>query len=109
VDDHQANDYRQRYIGLANDKVDADGEPLSAHEHNYLEMYGIPPTLQVVASEWRAAETETGPCLEAAGFDPEVLRAWTGGGIAYENKKSGDVRRVARLKAALAKNLKKAK
>lgn len=109
ADDHQPNDYRKRYIDLANDRVDADGEPLSAHERNFLELYGIPPTLQVVASEWRAADSEIGPCLDAAGFDPEVLRAWTGGGIAYENKKTGDVRRVSRLKAALEKDLKKAK
>ncbi len=49
------------------------------------------------------------PCLQAAGFDPEVLRAWTGGGIAYADKKMGDARRLARLKASLEKDLKKAK
>lgn len=109
VDDAQPNDYRKRYIDLANNRVDADGEALDKHERNFLELYGIPPTLQVVAGEWRAADSEVGPCLQAAGFDPEVLRAWTGGGIAYADKKTGDVRKLARLKASLEKDLKKAK
>lgn len=109
VDDHQPNDYRQRYIDLANNRVDADGEPLSKHERNFLELYGIPPTLQVIAAEWRAIDEEVRPCLDAAGFDPEVLRGWTGGGIAYENKKTPDTRRLAQLRALLARDLKKAK
>ncbi|MFY0537878.1 hypothetical protein [Nannocystis pusilla] len=109
VDDAQPNDYRKRYVDLANNRVDADGEALDKHERNFLELYGIPPTLQVVAGEWRAVDGEIGPCLQAAGFDPEVLRAWTGGGIAYADKKTGDARKLARLKASLEKDLKKAK
>src|SRR5690606_36634845 len=100
---------RKRYIDLANNRVDADGEPLDRHEKNFLELYRIPPTLQVIDAEWRAVTSEVNPCLEAAGFDPEVLRAWTGGVIAYESKKTGDVRRASSLKAKLEKDLKKAK
>lgn len=109
AEDFQANEYRKRYIDLANDRVDADGEPLDDHERNFLELYGIPPTLQVVAEEWQAASREIQPCLTAAGFDPEALRRWTGGVIAYENKKAGDVRRARFLKDKLAKDLKKAR
>lgn len=109
ADDTQTNEYRKRYVDLANNRVDADGEPLDPHEKNFLELYGIPPTLQVVDEEWRAAETDVDPCLQAAGFDPEILRAWTGGVIAYENKKTGDVRRTQRLKAKLEKDAKKLK
>lgn len=109
VDDLAANDYRKRYVDLANNRVDADGEALDSHERNYLELYGIPPTLKVVYEEWLAAEREVQPCLDAAGFDPEVLRRYTGGTIAYENKKGGEVRRAARLKGSLAQALKKAK
>lgn len=109
ADDTQTNDYRKRYVDLANDRVDADGEPLDPHERNFLELYGIPPTLQVVDEEWRVAEKDVEPCLQAAGFDPEVLRAWTGGVIAYENKKTGDARRADRLKAKLEKDAKKLK
>lgn len=109
AEDLQANEYRRRYIDLAGDRVDADGEALDAHERNFLELYGIPPTLQVVADEWQAAGREIQPCLDAAGFDPEVLRGWTGGVIAYENKKASDVRRAKFLRDKLAKDLKKAR
>lgn len=37
VEDHTVNDYRARYIGLANNRVDDDGEKLRAHERNFLE------------------------------------------------------------------------
>ena len=108
VEDLQTNDYRKRYVDLANDRVDADGEPLDPHERNFLELYGIPPTLQVIDEEWRAAEKDIEPCLQSAGFDPEVLRGWTGGVIAYENdKKSGDARKAAWLKSKLEKDAKK--
>jgi len=40
-----ANRYRQVYLGLANDIGDRDGQPLPEGEHNYLELYGVPPTL----------------------------------------------------------------
>lgn len=110
LDDLQTNEYRKRYVDLANDRVDADGEPLDPHERNFLELYGIPPTLQVIDEEWRTAEREIEPCLQSAGFDPAVLRGWTGGVIAYENdKKSGDARRAAFLKSKLEKDLKKLK
>ena len=36
-EDYKKNRYAQRYVGLANDRIDADGDKLSAHEHNYLE------------------------------------------------------------------------
>lgn len=106
--DTQANDYRQRYIDLANDRVDADGEKLAKHERNFLELYGIPPTLQVVHGEWRTAEQEIQPCLDAAGFDPAVLQSFSGV-IAYSKKTAGDAKKARRLKASLEKAMKKAK
>jgi hypothetical protein len=106
-EDLSANEYRQRYIGLANNKVDADGEPLDPHEKNFLELYGIPPSLAVVHGEWQTAETEIQPCLEAAGFDPEVFGRYKGV-IAYTGKKGGDLRKARALKAKLEKDMKKA-
>jgi len=106
-EDLSANEYRKRYVGLASNKVDADGEPLDPHEKNFLELYGIPPTLQVVLGEWQTAETETQPCLEAAGFDPEVFGRYKGV-IAYTGKKGGDLRKARALKAKLEKDMKKA-
>jgi hypothetical protein len=106
-EDLATNEYRQRYIGLANDKVDADGEKLDPHERNFLELYGIPPSLQVVHRDWQAADAEIDPCLTAAGFDPEVFKRFTGV-IAYTGKKGGDLRKARAQKAKLEKDMKKA-
>ncbi len=42
------NRYRAVFVGLANDRSDGDGEPLPPGERNYLELYGVPPSLSVV-------------------------------------------------------------
>ena len=47
-----ANRYRQVYLGLANDIGDRDGQPLPEGEHNYLELFGIPPTLSVLRARF---------------------------------------------------------
>lgn len=81
VEDFGDNVYAARYVDLANDRTDHDGDALAAHEHNYLELYGIPPSLSVVLAEWRALPAIE-QCLIDAGydgshFDPAV------GSIAY--------------------------
>ena len=43
-----ANRYRRVFIGLANDQLDSDGEPLEPGEQNYLELYGIFPSISVL-------------------------------------------------------------
>ncbi|MCA9689927.1 MAG: L,D-transpeptidase [Myxococcales bacterium] len=91
VEDHTVNDYRARYIGLANNRVDDDGEKLRAHERNFLELYGIPPTLGVIYREWQEAEAEVQSCLEKAEFDPAVFTRFQGT-IAYKGKNSGKKR-----------------
>jgi hypothetical protein len=57
------NRYRANYLCLANDLCDEDGEALPAGEVNYLELFGIPPTLgvireRVVADEEKACYGE---------------------------------------------------
>ncbi len=42
------NRYRSVFIGLANDQLDNDGVPLEPGEKNYLELYGIFPSLSVL-------------------------------------------------------------
>jgi hypothetical protein len=42
------NRYRTVFVGLANDRSDGDGEPLPPGERNYLELYGVPPSLSVL-------------------------------------------------------------
>ncbi|MCX4242139.1 L,D-transpeptidase family protein [Paraliomyxa miuraensis] len=107
-DDQRENLYRAKYIGLANDRLDHWDDPLREHEHNYLELYGIPPTLAVVQEEWSRIDGEVAPCLTQAGFDPSVFTRYDGT-IAY--KKAGQTKRnksARSRKAMLGKKMKKA-
>ena len=42
------NRYRAVFVGLANDRTDGDGDPLPPGKRNYLELYGVPPSLSVL-------------------------------------------------------------
>ena len=42
------NRYRAVFVGLGGNQTDGDGQPLSSGDQNYLELYGIPPTLSVL-------------------------------------------------------------
>ncbi len=42
------NRYRAVFVGLATDRSDGDGQPLSPGDKNFLELYGIPPSLSVL-------------------------------------------------------------
>jgi hypothetical protein len=53
------NRYRRVFLGLANDTLDEDGEPLPAGEKNYLELYGIPPSLGILRARFLADEAQT--------------------------------------------------
>jgi hypothetical protein len=57
------NRYRRVFIGLANDQLDSDGEPLEPGQKNYLELYGIFPSFSVLRA--RFIEDETAPCHDA--------------------------------------------
>jgi hypothetical protein len=62
-----ANRYRRIFIGLANDQLDSDGEPLQPGEKNYLELYGIFPSLSVLRA--RFVEDEVRPCHDQESAD----------------------------------------
>ena len=94
------NPYHAIYTGLAADRADGDGQPLAAGERNYLEMYGIPPSLSVLRR--RFLEDARRNCGNS--FDPEKLlavdevRSW---GASTEAKELGkQAARGARLEAA---------
>lgn len=107
-DDEKPNVYRSKYIGLANDRVNHWDEELEPHEHNHLELYGIPPTLAVVQDEWSKLDTEVKPCLEQAGFDPAVFTRYSGT-IAYRTKGATKRNKEAKFrKAVLDKKMRKA-
>ena len=54
------NRYRRIFIGLANDELDEDGEPLEPGAKNYLELYGIFPSFSVLRA--RFVQSEQHPC-----------------------------------------------
>jgi hypothetical protein len=76
-DDAKPNAYRETFAKLANEELNADGDPPRAGEHNYLEVFGIPPTLSVLATR---AEATVVPayedCVDAV--DRAGLEQWTG-------------------------------
>jgi hypothetical protein len=50
--DFKKNDYRQTYTNIANDITDESGKPLAAGDHNYVELFGIPPSLSVLRNRF---------------------------------------------------------
>lgn len=65
------NRYRRVFVGLANDQLDSDGEPLEPGEKNYLELYGVFPSLSVLRARFiedadsACHDTESVAVLEA--------------------------------------------
>ncbi len=53
------NRYRAVFVGLANDRTDGDGQPIPSDAHNYLELYGIPPSLSVLRERFLADAVRT--------------------------------------------------
>jgi len=67
-DDTAPNDYAENYVALANDRVDVDGVKLPRHGRNYLDVYGIPPSLGVLRR--RFLEEEKNPCFKKLDLTP---------------------------------------
>ena len=61
------NRYRRIFLGLANDQLDEDGEPLAPGSKNYLELYGIFPSMSVLRA--RFVEDEQHPCHDQESAD----------------------------------------
>src|SRR6202012_4585570 len=69
-----ANRYRQVYLGLANDLGDRDGQPLVEGDHNYLELYGVPPTISVLRARRLDSQARQPACADV---DSAKLKAAT--------------------------------
>jgi hypothetical protein len=91
------NRYRRVFIGLANDQLDSDGEPLEPGEKNYLELYGVFPALSVMRA--RFLQDDAQPCHDQESVS--VLEAVET--VSYVAPK--DVRKVEQRVARFAKNL----
>jgi hypothetical protein len=53
------NRYRAVFVGLASDRTDGDGQPLPPGSKNFLELYGIPPSLSVLRARFLADAART--------------------------------------------------
>jgi hypothetical protein len=91
------NRYRRVFLGLANDTLDEDGEPLPAGEKNYLELYGIPPSLGVLRA--RFLEDEKQSCHEGANL--AAMEAVETVGYVAPEKVKDEEKRIARLRSEL--------
>jgi len=75
--DAKPNAYRETFAKLANEELDADGDPPRPGEHNYLEVFGILPSLSVLAARAEAAVAPAyEDCVDAV--DRPGLEQWTG-------------------------------
>jgi hypothetical protein len=99
------NRYRSIFVGLANDKVDEDGQPIPPDTRNYLELYGIFPSFSVLRA--RFLEDTQRQCLDET--DRAALQAvQTVAHIPPEAVRREEAR-IARLRQELEAARRKAK
>jgi hypothetical protein len=94
------NRYRATFVGLANDRTDGDGQPLREGERNFLEPYGIPPSLSVL----RRRFLQSGSATCWAGIDGARLLAVDQipvfGAETERKERERETARASRLEAA---------
>jgi hypothetical protein len=99
------NAYRGVFTGLAADRKDGDGQPLDAGTKNYLELYGVPPTLGVIRARFLADAARAQSCDPT--FDTAKLLAvdeiTTWGATTEQKELAKHHTREQRLEAARAK------
>ncbi|HEV3032861.1 MAG TPA: hypothetical protein VG319_14530 [Polyangia bacterium] len=100
-----SNRYRRIFIGLANDQLDEDGEPLPPGEKNYLELYGIFPSLSVLRARFLADEQH--PCHDEESAD--ALEAAETVTYVAPTEVAKDARRLAKIREELEKARRAAK
>lgn len=91
------NRYRRVFIGLANDQLDSDGEPLEPGAKNYLELYGISPSWSVLRA--RFMEDAQSPCHDPESV--ELLQAVETVSYVAPQKIRREEKRIARMAAEL--------
>jgi hypothetical protein len=99
------NRYRRVFIGMANDQLDNDGEPLEPHEHNYLELYGVFPSLSVLRT--RFLQDAASPCHDQE--SASVLEAVETVSYVAPKELKRDAAKLARIAKELETQRKKKK
>ena len=97
------NRYRTIFQGLANDRSDGDGQPLDPGQHNYLELYGIPPSFGVLRQQFLddAERTCDQDIDHAAMMGVSYIRTW--GETTERRKFAAATKRRKKLQATMAK------
>jgi len=97
------NRYRTVFVGLANDRGDGDGDPLPPGERNYLELYGVPPSLSVLRKRFLedAGRTCAGSVDTAKLLAVDSIETW--GKTTEKKELANHVFRGQRLEAAQKK------
>jgi hypothetical protein len=94
------NRYRAVFVGLANDRTDGDGQPLPPGSRNFLELYGIPPSLSVLRARFLADAGRVCPVDDQKLLAIDGVETW---GATTEKKELGRrARRAEKLEAARA-------
>ncbi len=99
------NRYRRVFLGLANDELDNDGVPLEPGRKNYLELYGIFPTLSVLHERFLSSPDRDCHDQESV----EVLAAVESVSYVAPQNLAKDARRLAKTEAELEVARKRAK
>jgi len=99
------NRYRRVFLGLANDQLDNDGVPLPKREKNYLELFGIFPSLSVLRARFLTEAARV--CHDQESVD--VLSAVETVSYVPPKKLAEDERRLAGARAQLEAARKAAK
>jgi hypothetical protein len=99
------NRYRRVFIGMANDQLDNDGEPLEPGERNYLELYGVFPSLAVLRA--RFLQDAAQPCHDQE--SASVLEAVETVSYVAPNELKRDAAKLARISKELETERKKKK
>ncbi len=98
------NRYRRVFLGLANEELDSDGVPLEPGRKNYLELYGISPTLSVLRE--RFLHSKQLDCHNQESVD--VLAAVESVSYVAPQNLAKDKKRLAKIEAELEAARKKA-
>ncbi len=99
------NRYRRVFLGLANDQLDSDGEPLPEGEKNYLELYGVFPSFSVLRE--RFVNDAAHPCHDQESV--AVLEAVETVSYVAPKNVQRDEQRLARIARELETARKRAK
>ncbi|HEX4404998.1 MAG TPA: L,D-transpeptidase [Polyangia bacterium] len=96
------NHYRSVFTGLAANRTDGDGQPLDG-DKNYLELYGVPPTLGVLRERFLAdAARKCDPTFDVAKMlAVDEITTW--GATTEQKERAKHHARGVRLEAARVK------